>query len=261
MNITRSLPYAFLLLIFLYSCCDKPEPEDAIGKVSFTFSHEVNGTPLVFDSLKYVNAAGNHYMVNDIQYFVSNVTLFKHGGTPYKIKDQDYTHYIDTYLPYTWTWQVPDEILAGSYDSVSFILGLDEQLNKTGYFVNPPEVDMFWPDIMGGGYHYMKMNGKWRNLAGQEYPFNFHLGLGMEVNGTDTTFFQNYVKVSMPGSAFIVKENSTTKLAIRMNIDSWFRTPHVWNHDSIGGAIMMNQSAMNWAKENGWDVFLMSVLP
>jgi len=261
MKLKNSLPIVFLLLVFLYSCCKDPVAEPGLGKVSFTFSHEVNGDPLVYDSLKYVNAAGNHYMVNDIQYFVSNVTLYKKGGMPYKIEDQKFAHYIDSYLPGTMTWMVADDIVEGSYDSISFIMGLDEQMNKIGYFVNPPEVDMFWPDLMGGGYHYLKMNGKWINLGGQEYPFNYHMGLGMEVNGLDTTFFHNYVKVSLPASSFTVKPNVLTRLEIKMNIDSWFRTPHVWNHDSIGGAIMMNQSAMNWAKENGWDVFSMRVLP
>jgi hypothetical protein len=259
MKLRKLLPLAFLFLVAIIAC--KDDEDEGPGAVSFTFSHEVNGEPLVFDNMQYVNTAGNQYMVNDIQYFVSNMTLHQHGGAKIKIKDTDYTHYIDTYLPDTYQWNVPDDIPAGSYDSISFVLGLDEQLNKSGYFVNPPQVDMFWPDIMGGGYHYLKLNGKWKKPTGVDYPFNYHMGLGMEINGSDTTFFHNYIKVSLPASSFTVKEDGTTKIAIKMNIDSWFRTPHVWNHDSIGGAIMMNQSAMNWAKENGWDVFTMSVLP
>ncbi|MEI6575063.1 MAG: MbnP family protein [Bacteroidota bacterium] len=259
MTARKLLPITFLFFLFIIAC--KDDKEQSFSKMSFVFSHEVNGVPLVFDTLKYVNDAGNHYMVNDIQYFISNMTLYKDGGKSYKIKDADYTHYVDTYLPNTFSWIVPDQIEIGTYDSLNFILGLDQQLNKTGYFVNPPQVDMFWPDVMGGGFHYLKMNGKWLQPSGQEYPFNFHMGIGMEIVGNDTTFIPNFVKVSLPASVFSVKEGVTTKIAIKMNIESWFRTPHLWNWDSIGGAIMMNQSAMNWAKENGADVFSMSVLP
>ena len=68
-------------------------------------------------------------------------------------------------------------------------------------------------------------------------------------------FIQNYFYVKLPNSAFTVIENKTRRLEINMNIESWFKTPHIYDHNYWGGAIMQNQSAMQMAKENGVDVF------
>ena len=35
-------------------------------------------------------------------------------------------------------------------------------------FVNPPEVNMMWPDVLGGGYHYLMLNGKWKTPENNE---------------------------------------------------------------------------------------------
>jgi hypothetical protein len=45
-----------------------------------------------------------------------------------------------------------------------------------------------------------------------------------------------------------------------MNIESWFQTPHIYDHNYWGGAIMQNQAAMQMAKENGFDVFEIGVI-
>ena len=36
---------------------------------------------------------------------------------------------------------------------------------------------MFWPEMLGGGYHYMKMNMIWSDTSALN-PFNMHLGIG-----------------------------------------------------------------------------------
>jgi hypothetical protein len=129
-------------------------------------------------------------------------------------------------------------------------------------FVNPPERDMFWPDNIGGGYHYMKLNGKW--LADDETikPFNFHLGIGQIYSGggmnTDsiTGFVQNYFEVELLNSSFTINAGDTLYFEIRMNVENWFQHPNIWDHNYWGGMIMQNQEAMHQACENGKeDVF------
>jgi len=36
-----------------------------------------------------------------------------------------------------------------------------------------------------------------------------------------------------------------------MNIDEWFKNPHIWDFNYWGPAIMENETAMRIAKENG----------
>lgn len=122
-------------------------------------------------------------------------------------------------------------------------------------FVNAPEVNMMWPDFLGGGYHYMMMNGKWKNASAQIEDFNCHLGIGRVISGTDTTFVDNSFIVDIPSSSFTLTIDQTREIQIIMNIESWFKTPNIYDHNVYGGDIMGNQAAMEKIAQNGFDVF------
>lgn len=255
--------------VVFYSCTDPddpPETQEETGKIAFNFKHLVNGQELIKDSMNYINAAGNHYEINEIQYFISDVKLYKAGGNAIMIHKWKDICYIDIDIPSTLRWEVFDDIPAGNYDSVTFVFGIPEEKNQSFMYVNPPEVNMFWPDVLGGGYHYLKLNGQWRDTTNTIQPFNFHLGIGQLYKGnvinTDSiyAFVQNYFTVSLPGSAFTVNKNQTQEFNIIMNIESWFETPFIYDHNYWGGAIMQNQQAMQAAKENGKDVFELDIM-
>jgi len=263
------MKYALFLLIFLsallltnVSCnYDDPDSEETAGHISFSFTHLVDGLPLEKDKMKYVNAAGNPYEINQVMYFISDVTLHKSDGTKKLISDWKDIHYVDIDIPETLKWDVYDDIPAGAYDSVSLIFGITGEKNKSFMFVNPPEVNMMWPDILGGGYHYMMINGSWKDNTNVIKSFAFHMGIGQlyksNVIDVDSiyAFVQNYFSVKLPNTAFTIEANKTRQIEIVMNIDSWFITPHIYDHNYWGGAIMQNQAAMQMAKENGFDVF------
>jgi hypothetical protein len=250
------------LLVTVFSCKkDKPEPSTPTGHVTFNFTHLIEGVILQKDTLKYVNAAGNPYEINQLMYFISDVKLHKSDGTTKLISDWTDIHYVDIDIPATLKWEVYDEIHEGTYDSISFIFGISKEKNQSFMFVNQPEVNMMWPDILGGGYHYMMINGKWKNENNITDNFAFHLGIGQlyKSNAIDVdsiyAFVQNYFYVKLPNSAFTVEQDKTRQVEIIMNIESWFDTPHVYDHNYWGGAIMQNQPAMQMIKENGFDVF------
>ena len=249
-----------LLLALLVACTDKdpdPVPVPETGKITFRFHHYCDGSPLDFDIRKYVNAAGNEYMVNEIQYFISDVTL--HGT------DADYTidawkdiHYVDTDIATTHEWKVFDEIPAGDYAGISFTFGINEEKNQSLMFLDHPESLMFWPQYLGGGYHYMKLNGKWLDTNQFERPYDFHLGIGQiydQQSGEVTGFIQNYFEVEVPGSSLRINVGEETLIDLVMHVDRWFENPHTYDHNYWGGDIMQKQDAMKVGCENGWDVF------
>jgi len=257
----------FLLLVFvallsLFSCKkDKKETPIDKGNLVLKFVHCIDGQPMQKDTMKYINAAGNPYSVSELKYFVSEVTLHKSDGSIKLINEWEEIHYIDESLPDTKTWNVYDKITEGTYDSITFVFGITEEKNKSFMYVNPPEVNMMWPDILGGGYHYLMLNGFWKNNLNQKEPYNFHLGIGQIYAGNSTNtdsivgYVQNYFRVHLPNSSFTIKKDETKEIQIMMNIESWFKTPHIYDHNYWGGAIMQKQPAMQMAKENGWDVF------
>lgn len=233
-------------------CCD----ETPTGRITLSFLHYNNGSPLITDTLTYLNAAGNLYIVSEIQYFISDLVLRKEDGTAILLNHWKDIHYVDTDLENTWDWKVFDEIPEGRYSQVGFTFGINEEKNQSMMFVNPPESLMFWPEYLGGGYHYMKLNGKWRDPEGIVKPFNFHLGIGQNYDqeGNVTGFIQNFFTIVIDAYVMIEKD-SETKVSLIMNVDQWFEHPHIYDHNVWGGDIMQKQAAMQQGLENGWNVF------
>ncbi len=255
------------ILCFLVFTGCKKEPETATvastsGKIKIEFSHFIGGNSLVLNSNQYINEAGNHYEIYDLMYFVSDVKLYLHQKAPIMIDQWNAIHYVDAEIPSTLTWNVYDTIPQGVVDSVSFVFGISEQRNQSFMFVNPPESNMAWPDILGGGYHYMMINGKWTDTQQMQQPFDFHLGIGQIYTDTITYntnsitgFVQNYFEVTLPTPGLSITANNTSLLKLQMDVSSWFKTPHSWDFNYWGGSVMQRQRAMNVIKENGFNVF------
>ena len=240
---------------------DEPGPGHGMGHVILKFNHLVEDEPLIKDSMMYINAAGNRYEVNQVMYFISDVKLYKSDGSFQMIEKSKDIHFVELDIPSTLTWEVMDDIPAGSYDSITFVFGISQEKNKSYMFVNPPESKMMWPDVLGGGYHYMMINGKWIDEFGEYQLFNLHLGIGQLYHGgvldqdSIYAFVQNYFTVNLPGSVFSIQPDSTREIEIVMNIESWFETPLHFDFNEWGGAIMQIQPAMQILKDNGFDVF------
>ncbi len=247
---------SIIFLMLLVSCKKKEDAEIRFGSIHFSFSHHVDDQVLIRDTMLYMNAADNRYMVTELQYFISDVILYRLNKEPVHISLDSGIHYIDTDIPSTWEWAVNDVIPIDKYDSISFIFGLDENTNKDLLFTDPPESLMFWPDQLGGGFHYMKLNGKWLDNNNQVNPFNFHLGIGQTYDtlGKVTGYVQNYFRVNLPNSSFLMTDK-TMNINIVMDINRWFNSPNVWDFNSWGGSIMQNEDAMRTACENGRNVF------
>ncbi len=247
----------FSVLAF-FSCKHKdPDPTpDATGKLVFKFTHNVDNQTMVTDSFKYLNAAGNQYQISELQYFISDVILNKADGGTIQLDGNDWIHYVDTDIPSTLTWNISKSILATSFNSISFTFGINDSKNQSYMFPNPPERDMFWPDYLGGGYHYLKFNGKYKDTASLTKTFNYHLGRGQiyDTSGNITGFIANEFNVTIPASSFILSKDETKEIQIVMNIEFWFK-PYIFDFNVIGGSIMQNQSAMLLGKLNGPGVF------
>ena len=238
--------------------CTKPSD---YANISVDVHYSVNDNPLITDSLCYVNEAGNHFLITEIQWFLSNIQLLGQDGKWHSLKrldamdngakETEHIFYIDTDIPESHTLQ-GQKIPIGHYSLLRFTFGLDENDNRTGLFNDPPESEMFWPDMLGGGYHYMKLNGKYVDTEGHLKPLAIHLGIGQ--NEDRTEFYQNYFIEEFPID-FDVKANTENRIDLTMVIDNWFRYSHTIDFNVYGSAIMQNQAAQQALKENGHDVF------
>ncbi|MCQ2286762.1 MAG: hypothetical protein MJZ76_07795, partial [Bacteroidales bacterium] len=169
--------------------------------------------------------------------------------------DKKYSiHYIGNTISSTMKWKIDQRLPAVSYQSISFRLGLSDAQNVTHYFLNAPESNMAWPDALGGGYHYMMINGKWlsNNIL---KPFNFHLGRGQIYDGDNITgYIDNSFVVTIPHSGFFFFFYGTS-LTLDMNVNQWFNAVEPFDFEYFGGSIMTNQEAQEVARKNGVKAF------
>ena len=245
-----------IVLALMAAACTKPKET---AEINLNLGYEVNGKSLVTDTLCYENEAGNQFLITEIQWFLSNIELKNEAGDWIMLHqtglsdtlDVSRVYYIDTDIPESQTLH-SSPVKVGHYTAIRFTFGLDEPDNQTGLFTDPPESEMFWPEMLGGGYHYMKMNGKYLNAEDRLAPMAIHLGIGQ--NEDCTEFYQNYFIVELP-IEFNVKVNTKNQLDLTMVIDNWFRNPNTIDFDEFGSHIMQNQTAQRLLKGNGKDVF------
>lgn len=248
-----------LALALVLAACTKPK---GYGDLSINIDYSINGKPLITDSLCYVNEAGNEFMITEIQWFLSHIELQDERGDWFRLDHKeveflfsyptDWIFYIDTNIPESQTLETAP-LSVGKYNRMRFTFGLNETDNQTGLFSDPPESNMFWPEPLGGGYHYMKLNGRFVNANGELVPLNTHLGIGQ--NADHTVFYQNHFTVELPID-FTIAENTENQLHLTMIVDNWFRSPNLYDFNEYGSAIMQNQAAQQALKENGNDVFI-----
>jgi hypothetical protein len=281
---TFQILFLSFFILFLASCTDKKQEINSDSSISLNFQHTIDHIPFAKDQFLYTNKAGNVYMISDIQWFISDIQFTMSDGTIVRPESDQTFIYIDSDLPETSRIEF-NHLPAGQFQKISFTFGLDEVNNTSYRFVNPPESYMFWPEYLGGGYHYMKLNGKWIDMDNLEVPFNFHLGIGqlpVENRLSSDTYFhfgsvenythcegftpplklpdvlsfvQNYFTVSQDISFELMPE-LTTKLFLEMQLDQWFDSKTVYDHNEWGGSVMQQQDVQQIARENGKSVFI-----
>ncbi len=229
-----SVVFAALILI---SCGSDQEINDT--KIFLNFSHNVDGNPVSMDDLSHTNLAGENYNILTLKYLISDIKLISNEKDHEKIiKD---VHFVDLSDPSTMFIE-SDIIENGSY-TLQVRFGLDATTNVTNSFVNEAfHTSMSWPEMMGGGYHYMKLEGSYTN---DSTFYNTHTGPTM---GMDHSFLCSF---DLP----ININNSTNNLeyAIEMNINNWYENPNTLN---LAPAIMMDEQKQMQLMNNGMtDVF------
>ncbi|NOY49758.1 MAG: hypothetical protein GXO88_04225, partial [Chlorobi bacterium] len=89
------------------------------------------------DTFRYVNGAGNKYMISEIQYFISDIKLInKQGDTVLLDKNED-IHYIDSDIPKVFIYAPGYSVPLGNYAKMDFSFGINEKTTslRGGFFI------------------------------------------------------------------------------------------------------------------------------
>lgn len=233
----RILQLAVLGALFAAGCRPNSGNPTPYTNVTIDLSHNIDGKPLYFDSLMYSNNAGELYSVNNLEYYISGVRFYYRQKMSFS---SDTVVYIDARKPYITLpfYNVPE----GSIDSVAFYIGIDPAHNIHGKIAPTAQnVTMEWPDAMGGGYHFMKLEGHWKDGSAQP-GFAVHLG-------TDAYLVHAGAPLKRTISAA-----TSNNFSASMNINEWFRSPNIYSFSRDGVYTMGNATLMGKVRDNGADV-------
>lgn len=240
--------FSGLLFVFslLFSCKkDNLDPNSSSPNpalVSYLrFNHYVDDLTVSYDTVMYVNDFGNNFSIETIRYFISNVAFVHSNGQVINIVD---AVYVDPRLEGYDQLKITSSIPNGHYIGIKFTFGLDSIMNQTGVFNNFPEAAMEWPMMMGGGYHYMKLEGRYEHQGNYNH-FNFHTG---PLNNN-----KNYFQVELPMSMNV--NNGVFDITLAMEIQNWFKNPNSFDLTTIAQGMMGSQTKQELVKNNGIDVF------
>jgi hypothetical protein len=246
----RILSFFLLASLLVFSC-----HKEKTGKIVIHFTASVDDKPLAFNKMTYQNASGNKYSIEEVKYFISDLILTDKKGKRFQITGDNSIHYVDHAISSTETWEIKDLFPVGEYRSLSFTFGLSQEKNISNFFVNPPECNMSWPSTLGGGYHYMQINGKWLHDE-VETPFNIHTGISRLVSPDSLiSYTHHFFTVSLADIKFEIQKDKPTEIILNMNINEWFTNPENYDFNDYGTGIMENYKAQEILKKNGWNVF------
>lgn len=231
---------SLLVLAAAVSCSKEQNDPVETGLLELQFEHQIDGDPLEMDNTFYTNAAGNQYRVILLKYFISGVTLFSKGKVIFR---QSSTPSVISANHSESCGFTLAEVPAGDYDSISFSLGVVPELNYDDAFpLGYDDLGMYWPTSMGGGYHFMRFEGHWKD--GDQYGgFAFHIGQN-----------ENLITTGFPLQLSIASAEPA-QLDFVMNLNQWFEDPHFYDLKVESGYTMGDTVKMNMLVENGHRVF------
>jgi len=224
-----------------------PEADATVAPESnlvLTLDHVFDGEALVMGSeTLYTNAAENQLGVMTLQWFLCDVQLHGADGSTVAV---DGTHYVDASDGETLRYPLNVEVSAGSWTSVSFVFGLTPDYNVSGAFDGPPESLMEWPDAMGGGYHYMKLEGRFIDAEGAVSSYAVHAG---GLDGEDYS-------IPIELETAIEWDGEALEIPITMDVSRWFDGADAWDlNESYVTGTMADPVWQATIQANGADAF------
>jgi hypothetical protein len=110
-----------------------------------------------------------------------------------------------------------------------------------------------WPDMIGGGYHQMKMEGRFIDSNTDTTSYQFHNGSITKTAGSTEAGIANYIFVKLDKT---IGMDANKIIEINMQIDEWYKNPNLWDLDALHSMLMPNQAAQLLISDNGASVFV-----
>ncbi|WP_418508638.1 MbnP family protein [Corallibacter sp.] len=222
---------------------------------TFNFTHTWDETSVTnddFNTISFTNANGDMMSIERLRYLISNITFHHEDGTQYVIPDY---LLVDLNSGENLTFESNFDIPKGNYTNVTFTFGFN---NDDNYNTSYPDLNSAsWnvPDMLGGGYHYMQLEGKFIDNTDTEIGYQYHAIRAVNATDPDNLVFQDtFFEVNL-GETSITNDIT---FDISMNIAAWFKNPNLWDLNNLHSMMMPDFDAQVMIYNNGQDVFSLS---
>lgn len=239
-------------LVLIFGCSSDSDDVVAPANITIAFSHYWEDVPVSnsdFNSLNYTNDHGELLSIERLRYLISDVEFTKTDGQTILIEGYNLVDVTNqTNLSYT----PIEKIEKGTYSNVSFTFGLVNEKNTDGTYNDLNAASWNVPSMLGGGYHYMQLDGKFINSNNDAQGYNYHAIRAADNAGANPTFPQDtFFRVDL-GAITI---ESDVEISIAMHIEEWFKNPNSWDLNVYNQMLMPNSAAQILMYENGQNVF------
>ena len=238
-----------ILSLSLNGCKDD---DDSINNNNLTinFTHfweDEEITTSDFNVLKYFTENDDLMSITKLRYLISNIILETEEEENIELEG----YFLVDLNNNNTTYSIPN-VPVGNYTRITFTFGFTEEDNIDGEYLDLNSAVWNWPEMLGGGYHFMQFEGRYDD-NGTESPFAYHMGTARISEGE---FEQNFFNNS--SGELIFNKNST--LEVKMDVSEWFKNPNTWDLSTYNIDLMPNYDAQKMMNQNGQTVFSVTVI-
>ena len=243
---------AFLVLLVLsFMACDKNDDDQAQQNtpvsVGFLHSFYEDEVSVSSNTIQYTNGFGTSLSITRLRYLISQVSFTNQDGIKTLVKDY---HLVDLSQDNSLT--INDILLPPGAYNLKMRFGFTEATNTSSIYPDLNAASWNVPENLGGGYHYMQFDGKYKDTNNLNANFNYHVIRAvdrtepMNLKFEDTSFTVDLGSIE-------IKENAS--IEIKMNIAEWFKNPNTWDLNTLNSELMANFEAQKLMNANGKTVF------
>lgn len=239
-----------LLLVVCFAACKTNDDPIENTSVSIDFSHRFNQQVVTsnnFNALQYTNGFGTTLSLTRLRYLISEISFTNQQGIKTLVKDYQLIDVGEN------TGMLIDGItLAEGTYLLNMRFGFSETANTSSIYPDLNAASWNVPQMLGGGYHYMQMEGRFLDLNNQESIYAYHTISAVQNPGPDNIREDTSIALTL-GEVNITQD--AIQINITMDIDQWFENPNLWDLNLLNGMLMGNYTAQKLMQENGQTVF------
>lgn len=220
--------------MLVIGCKDDPETDDTTptpnpgtekgitftttGSLTVNMSHKFKDQALLFAPQQYVTDANDTIKLTELAYYITNIELTTKQGTKVNLGNANLVRFI----PPTPNAFTVNNIPAGTYTNISYLIGVDSTRNCSGAQEGDldPNYEMFWE--WNTGYIFARVKGR---FSYNELPYTLDIG------GTP-----NIMSASHALTAYS-KSGTAANVHLTMDVAKVFNTPNMYNLKTDSTAI------------------------